>query len=110
MSDQRDDRPPNRTFDMAQSAAREGRTFVDGSYHKTCIDELHLAVFKFLIERDLPLMSCVEQPGILIEMKGRMLSVLLVERAPGSTVGEWTYKQLPGSTRYMIEEDSRMRT
>ena len=74
----------------------------------TLIGKLQLAVFKFLIERELPFIANVEHPAILIEIKGRVLMVSQIEIQPSGRENILEHKIMPGTTRYMIEEDSRV--
>lgn len=100
MSDQRDDRPPT-------SDSR--RQTIDCRY-QSALDELQSAVFKFLIERVIPLVPNVEQPSILIELIGRRLIVSQIESHPSERDNISEYKRMLGSSLYIYEQDPRLRT
>lgn len=74
---------------------------------KSALDELQSAVFKFLIERVIPLVPNVEQPAILIELIGRRLIVSQIESHPSERDNISEYKRMLGSSLYIYEQDSR---
>lgn len=63
----------------------------------TLIEKVQLAVFEVLIRQDLPLVANYHHPTILVEMKGRTLTVRLT--------GEDTsnFKRLDDTSSYILD-------
>jgi hypothetical protein len=75
----------------------DSRTQITDKRALTLIEKLQLAVFEFLTRQDLPLVANCCHPTIIIEMKGRMLTVRLI--------GEDTtnLKRLDDTSTYILD-------
>jgi len=85
----------------------DGRLLTADYRPLTLMEKVQVAIFEFLVRQDLPFVTNYHHPPILVEMRGNVLTVSLIDVQAGRGENIREFKRLKDSSSYILDRMGR---